>query len=327
MNQIDLLLRSFGDDTPAGDDAENEALRAARRVLHAAATAEQKSPRASSDGRLHLLAERSRRILRRARSRRVRVVVLFATLAIVGVAVPAFGVADGWFAGGGPTAGIRGSADPKLTGPPVVVATGGPGQPWTLVIARSNQNLCLSVDQGDEDFSTDMHRHGDCSYSDIRGELPPDVRGDPSAPCIGLDAIVPCGSLPRYWVQTGASGTYVPEIERFILADAAAADVASVELVLANGGTVQAEVVERPLGPDVPLNVYWAELGLEHGLTLTPWRNADGHRMWCDDQLVEMAVARDSQGRVLGRRVPPWNANPTGDPGGQRPPRTTEPCT
>ena len=59
-----------------------------------------------------------------------------------------------------------------------------------------------------------------------------------------------------------------------------------------------------------------------HGLRFN--RGANGRLMPCVDNVVEMAVARDSEGRVLGRRVPAWNGNPTGDPDGQQPPRTTE---
>ena len=92
--------------------------------------------------------------------------------------------------------------------------------------------------------------------------------------------------------------------------------------ILKNGERLEAEVVERPLGLDVPLNVYWAELGPVHGLRFN--RGANGRLMPCVDNVVEMAVARDSEGRVLGRRVPAWNGNPTGDPDGQQPPRTTE---
>jgi hypothetical protein len=304
-NQIDQVISSFVDETSAADDLERRALRSARNVLRGAIAAERPSRR----GRL--------------RSRRSRAIVLFAALAIVGIAVPAFGVAGkGWFRLGGEVAGVRGSADPKLTAPPVVVASGEPGQPWSIVAARSNQGLCLNVDVGDEQFSSDKHRLGQCSYSDIRGELPPDVRGDPSATCIGLTRLVRCGSLPKYWLQLQGAGIFVEEARRSILVGAAAVDVSSVEIALENGETLDAEVVERPLGPDVPLNVYWAELGAEHGLRFI--RGANGRLMPCVDNVVEMAVARDSEGRVLGRRVPAWNGNPTGDPDGQQPPRTTE---
>jgi hypothetical protein len=323
MNQIDQLIRSLRDDTPADDDAENKALHAARRVLHAAIAAEHMGRSRSTEGRLRRLAESSRRIGRSAHSRRGRAVALFAALVIVGVAVPAFGVVgDGWI-GGGEIEGVRGSADPKLTGPPVVVASGEPEQPWKIVIARSDQGLCLNVEVGDGRFSSEKHRLGDCGYSDIRGDLPPDVRGDPSAACIGAAALVPCGSRPEYWVQVRSS-SFVPEIARIIVVGAAAAEVASVELILTNGKTLHTDVVERPLGPDIPLNVYWAELGPEHGLRVL--RNANGQLMPCADEVVEMFVARDSAGRVLGRRVPAWNANPSGDPDGPRRPPDTEEC-
>jgi hypothetical protein len=58
---------------------------------------------------------------------------------------------------------------------------------------------------------------------------------------------------------------FVPEARRSIFVGAAGAKVSSVELILANGQTLRAEVVQRPLGPAVPLNVYWAELGPEQG--------------------------------------------------------------
>jgi hypothetical protein len=179
------------------------------------------------------------------------------------------------------------------------------------------------VDVGDEQFNSGSYRLGDCGYSDIRGDLPPDVRGDSSAPCIGSSALVPCGSRPRYWVAMRGS-VFVPEARRSIFVGTAAGQVASVELILANGKTLRAEVVERPLGADVLLNVYWAKLGPEQGLEA--WRNAEGELMPCIGNLVEEVVARDSEGNVLGRRVPAWNANPTGDPDGPRPPRVAEEC-
>jgi hypothetical protein len=306
MNQIDELIRSVGVDTSAADRAERDAIDGARRTLRAA-----------------IAAEESRRL---GRSRRRGLIALFAALAIAGIAVPAFGVASGWFGGGSEIAGIRGSAPPQLTSAPVVVASGEPEKAWTIWIARSNQGLCLNVDVGDEQFNPGNYRLGHCGYSDIRGDLPPDVRGDASAPCIGATAIVPCGSLPRYWVDW-SWGTFVPDARRSIVVGTAAAEVASVALVLANGETLRAEVVERPLGSDVPLNVYWAELGPGNGLELQ--RNAEGEFDDCNaGELVEKVVARDSDGNVLGRRVQPWNANPTGDPDGPRPPRPleTDPC-
>ena len=309
MNQIDQLIRSVGAETPAADRTEHDAIDAARRILRAAITAEQSG--------------------RRGHSRRRGLIALFAVLAIAGVSVPAFGVASGWFGGGAEIEGVRGSAPPQLTSPPLVVASGEPEEAWTIWIARSNQGLCLNVDVGDEQFDPGNYRLGDCGYSSVRGDLPPDVRGDPSAPCIGPPSsrtLVQCGSRPTYWV-TWSGGTFVPDAGRSVFVGAAAAEAASVELVLADGETLPAAIVERPLGPDVPLNVYWAELGPEHGLEVTPRsRDAEGQPMACNDgELVEEVVAHDSEGNVLGRRVSAWNGNPTGDPDGPRPPQPLEP--
>jgi hypothetical protein len=309
MNQIDGLIRSLGADTPVDDRAERKAADAARQTLRAELAAEE-------------------RLRRRPHYRRRRVIVLFAALALVGISVPAFGVATGWF-GGAEIEGIRGSAPPQLTSPPTVVASGEPEESWAIAIARSNQGLCLNVDVDDEQFDNENYRLGDCGYSDIRGSLPADVRGDPSAPCIGLTALVPCGSRPDYWVSIRGS-FFVPTAERTIVVGTAAAEVASVDLILANGDTMQAEVVERPLGSDIPLNVYWAQLGREQGLEVAgKSRSAEGDPMACNaGELVEEVVARDLQGKVLGRRVPAWNANPTGDPSGPHSPPglATEPC-
>jgi hypothetical protein len=293
-------------DTPAADRAEHDAVDVARRTLRAAIAAEQRG--------------------RRGQSRRRGLIALFAVLALAGISVPAFGVASGWFGGGGEIEGISGSASPQLTSPSVVVASGEPEETWTIWIARSNQGLCLNVEVGDEQFNPGNYRLGDCAYSDIRGDLPSDVRGDSSAPCIGSTTLVPCGSRPKYWVTMRASGVFVPGARRSILVGAAAADVASVELILATGERLRAEVVQRPLGPGVPLNVYWAELGPEQGLEVR--LNAEGELMACPGNLVEEVVARDSEDNVLGRRVPAWNANPTGDPDGPRPPvpLETESC-
>jgi hypothetical protein len=308
MNQIDGLIRSLEADVPVADRAEQKAIDAARRTLRA-----------------ELAAEERRRLHNR---RRRRVIVLFAALALVGISVPAFGVAKGWF-GGDEIEGIRGSAPPELTSPPIVVASGEAEESWVIAVARSNQGLCLNVDVGDVQFDNENYRLGDCGYSDLRGHLPPDVRGDPSAPCIDTTALVPCGSRPDYWVSIRGS-FFVSTAERAIVVGATAAEVASVELILANGETMQAEVVDRPLGSDVPLNVYWATLGREQGLEVAPRsRSTEGEPMACNaGELVEEVVARDSHGKVLGRRVPAWNANPTGDPNGPHSPPglATEPC-
>lgn len=261
MNPVDVLIRSVGADSPI----EPRALDEPRRRLRAA-----------------IAVEGGRR-----RKRRRLLVALFAALALAGMAVPAWGVANGWFGGGAEVEGIRGSAPPRLTSRPRVVAS---GETWAIAIARSDQGLCLNVG-GQRLLDGANYRLGDCGYSDLRGDLPPDVRGDPAAPCIGSTSLVPCGSRSKYWLAVREW--------RSILVGSAAAQVASVETVLADGHTLPAELVRRPLGPDVPLNVFWA-------------------RVPCG---ADEVVARDANGNVLGRRVPAWNANPTGDPNGPRPPR------
>lgn len=298
MNQIDGLIRSFAVEASAPDRMEQAAIDAARSSLRAAMAAEQRG--------------------RGVHKRRPRLIAVCAVLAIAAVAVPAFGLANGWFASGAEIEGVRGQAAPELTSPPLVVASGEPEEPWTIVIAKSNQGLCLNVDLGEERFDRENYRLGDCGYSDIRGDLPPDVRGDASAPCIGSTALVPCGSRPKYVVSIRGS-VFVPEVRTRIVVGAAAARVASVELILANGRRVPAQVVAQPLGRDVPLNVYWAQLGREQGPEL--WRNVGGQVMPCVGNLIEKVVARDVEGNVLGARVPAWNGNPTGDPHGPRPPR------
>jgi hypothetical protein len=133
MSQIDELIRSLEADVPVADRREQKAVDAARRTLRAQVAAEERC---------------------RPHNRRRRVIVLFAALALVGIAVPAFGVAKGWF-GGAEIEGIRGSAPPQLTSPPIVVASGKPEESWTIAIARSNQGLCLKVDVGDKQFDNE----------------------------------------------------------------------------------------------------------------------------------------------------------------------------
>ncbi len=301
MNHIDELLRSLPPVTLPADDEEQKAVDAARRALRAAIAHDQ------PEGRLF-------------GSRRRGLIVGFAALVVVGIVVPAVGLATGWFRSA-EIAGISGSAPPELTSPPLVVASGEPEEAWKIVVARSKQGLCLNADVGDEQFSAHgSPQLGDCGYSDIQGDLPPDVRGNPSAPCIGPTQLVPCGSLPKYSVAIRGM-TLIPGTRKVLFFGAAAAGVASVDLLLIDGATRHANVVERPLGPDVPLNVYWAKLGRGDGLRFTSSRNPEGDPMPCNaDFLVDEVIARDAAGKVLGGRVDQWNANPTGNPFGPHKP-------
>jgi hypothetical protein len=294
MNHIDELVGWLGDGLAGSDGAEEKALAAARRTLRGAIASE-------------------RRALQYKRRRRLT--ALFALVAVAGAAVPAYGVASRWLSGGSEVEGVRGSAAPQLTSPPRAIASGGPTETWTIVAARSDQGLCLNVDLGAAHLDRRQYRLGDCGFTDVRGDLPADVRGNPSAPCIGLTALVPCGDRPEFAVAVRSWGTFVPEARRSIVVGVAASDVAAVQLELTDGLHVRARLASRPLGPDVPLNVFWAELG------------AGRHLTSCDaGELVEEVVARDSHRNVIGRRVPAWNANPTGDSAGPHRPSGAASC-
>jgi hypothetical protein len=241
--------------------------------------------------------------------RRRRRVIAFAVTAVSAavLSIPAFGV--------GPEivsffAGWRSEPDypaPQPTASDIVIASGKHGVAWKLVATGSDQGLCLGLvyQSSAEEEVVD----GSCGYVDLRGDLGPEFRGDPSTKCLtSPTTVVPCGSLSRRWIDFPRR-TDGARWNRMILFGAAAADVARVDLVLTNGKTVSAHVVEQPVALGAPLNIYWIALPLE-----------DGYRHSFEVvEPLEMVVARDADGRVLERRVGAWNGNPTGDPDG--PPR------
>jgi hypothetical protein len=267
--------------------------------------------------REHLLREVAVRPGRRGGAGRPRVRLL-ALAAVVGAAaclsIPALGV--------GPRivslfAGWRDPGAPVPTASDVVVASGESGVPWRIVATRSDQGLCLGL----------FHRAGGdslgsarCAYTGIRGDLPPDIRGDPASKCLATPtASVPCGSLPRHWIELGGSGASVG-LEHMFAFGPLAADVDSVELVLDDGQAVRAHVVEQPEG--LPLDFYWASWSCPLRRVSDRPYAGEGLRMCAEDRgpEVKTAIARDAGGRVLERRVPAWNLNPTGDPDGPPPP-------
>jgi hypothetical protein len=269
-------------------------------------------------------AELLRRILEspafspRRRRPRGLMVALAALVLAAALAIPAFGV--------GPEiisflTGARDPGAPVPTASDVVVASGEAGVPWQLIATRSDQGLCLGLVYR---VNGDTHGPG-CGYVDIRGDLPPDVRGDPSSTCIGPPTtsapggtLVPCGSLPKHWIG-GVGNSSGNGLDHVFAIGAVAEGVATVELVLNDGRELRANVVERPGG--LPLNVYWAAWPC-------PLRPAAGAYQPCSAEdgfgsYVRIAIARDAGGQVLERRAPAWNGNPTGDPDGPPPPRPT----
>jgi hypothetical protein len=251
----------------------------------------------------------SSRWARRGRTgrRRLQLIALAAALALAAVlSIPALGVGRdiaSFFAG------WHEPDAPVPTAPDIVIASGEAGLRWRLVATRSDQGLCLGL----------LYRVGgeeggraSCGYSDIRGDLPSDLRGDPATKCLATPtALVPCGSLPRHWIgPVGAGDGGSAGLNRSFAFGPLAEEVASVELLLTDGRAVRAHVVERPEGLDASLNFYWAA-----------WSCGSSSCVDAVGPLVKMAIARDSAGRVLERRMPSWNGNPTGDPDGPPPPR------
>jgi hypothetical protein len=117
---------------------------------------------------------------------------------------------------------------------------------------------------------------------------------------------MPCGSLPRHWIGPIGSGSITVGLERYITFGPLAVEVASVELILTDGRTIRAQVVEQPRG--LPLNFYWATWPCPlEPVTERPYAD-EGVRMCTGGgPEVRMAIARDPEGRVLERRVPAWN--------------------
>lgn len=210
--------------------------------------------------------------------------------------------------------GFRDVDAPEPTASDVVVASGEAGVPWRIVATPSDQGLCLYTVI---EVSGERGGSGNCGYTDIHGDLPPDLRGNPSAKCVATPTtLVPCRSLPRHWMSAPGGGGFQAGLERQFIYGLLAEEVASVELVLTDGEKMRAHIVERPDG--LPLNFYWATLPCH----LQP---AGGGLQECEEDVgpeVEVAIARDVNGQVLERRVPVWNGNPTGDPDGPPPPNS-----
>jgi hypothetical protein len=253
--------------------------------------------------------------------RRRRALAFAAAVVVAAVlSIPAFGVGEKIVS---LFAGWKDPDAPVPTASDILIASGEAGAQWKLVATTSDQGLCLGFFHR---LGGDRFGSAGCGYVGVRGDLPRDVRGDPAATCLGPPTasdpggtLVTCGSLPKHWIDgVDSGGGSAVGLEANFVAGVLAKEVASVELLLTNGETLAAQVVKRPGG--LPLNVYWAtwpcsrirpvQEGLYEGASLCVREGA----------LIEMAIARDADGRVLERRVPAWNGNPTGDPDGPPPP-------
>jgi hypothetical protein len=268
-----------------------------------------------SEARVTLEGYHSQRVRRgRTVGRRGRVLALAAAVVLaVVLTIPAVGVGPAivsLFAGG------HDVGAPAPTASDVLIASGEAGVPWKILATRSDQGLCLDLfhHAGDDRFGG-----GHCGYTNIRGDLPPDLRGNPRTKCIATPEgpLVPCGSLPRRWIEPWGGGGTIG-LERRFTYGPLAEDVASVEFILTDGQSVRANVVERPGG--LPLNFYWATWPCRlRSVSDGPYAG-EGLKECVGGPEMEMVIARDAEGRVLERRMPVWNGNPTGDPNGAAPP-------
>jgi hypothetical protein len=252
-------------------------------------------------------------------SRRRGRLVAFAAAAVSAavLSIPAFGV--------GPEiisylTGARDPGAPVPTASDIVVASGEAGVPWKILATTSDKGLCLGLVYR---VNSDTHGPGCDGYVGIRGDLPPDVRGDPYSTCIGPSTtsapggtLVPCGSLPKHWIG-GVGNSSGNGLDQIFAVGTLAEEVARVDLVLNDGRVLRAHVVERPGG--LPLNVYWAAWPCPLHPTPGTYELCSAEGDSGSD--VRIAIARDAEGRVLERRVPAWNGNPTGDPNGPAPPQ------
>jgi hypothetical protein len=259
--------------------------------------------------------------------RRGRVLAFAAAAVLAAVlSIPALGV--------GPEivsffAGWKDPDAPAPTASDIVIASGEAGVRWKLVATTSDQGLCLGFFHW---VGGDRFGSAGCGYVDIRGDLPRGVRGDPSATCLGPSTtsapggtLVPCGSLPKHWIGgVGSGGGSTVGLDANFVSGVLAEEVAGVDLVLTSGETLEAQVVERPGG--LPLNIYWARwpCGRIRPVQAGPYTDEGVGLCVKNGALVEMAIARDAEDRVLERRVPAWSGNPTGDPDGPPPPPSSD---
>jgi hypothetical protein len=172
---------------------------------------------------------------------------------------------------------------PVRTAPDFVIASGVAGIPWKLIEAASDQGLCADL--------MALHPVEGWIGSPMCGAT--DVRGDPFA------------REGRHWIAAFGTGGGIGGLDRTFAWGYLADDVESLELVLTDGSRIQAHIVEGPAALGAPIDYYWAT-----------WPCGPDGCLGERETLIEMAIARDGKSRILERRRPIWNGNPTGDPDG-----------
>ncbi|HEY7280631.1 MAG TPA: hypothetical protein VID47_03460 [Actinomycetota bacterium] len=216
---------------------------------------------------------------RRAGVRRARRIVLAALALALLLALPAFGVVQhvrSWIWGWkGPDAPVPIAAD-------VPIASGIAGSPWTIVATQTTQGLCVYIRVH---TSEGTGGSGGCGWGT-------DIYGSPGATPHEYGA----GGQVLHWIEGTNGSGFDASVDRRIVHGVAAEQVAAVDLVLADGRVMPADVVPHPAGIDAPLSFWSAVLPAEvAGVDLTGAED--------DVTPVHELIARDADGSVLERRV------------------------
>ena len=121
-----------------------------------------------------------------------------------------------------------------------------------------------------------------------------DIQGYPGASPLEYGS----GGDQLHWVEGSNGGGGDLALNRRIIFGLAAVDVSNVDLVLAGGETMHANVVEEPAGIDPPINFWWAVLPAEvDGVDLTTLAHAG------EFIPVHEMIALDSSGAILEQRI------------------------
>lgn len=176
---------------------------------------------------------------------------------------------------------------PVATAPDVVVATGVTGVPWKIVATETDQGLCLFKVYT---YDGDRVGTGGCGWGT-------DIVGYPSASPHGYGA----DGDQLHWVEGSNGSGFSAGLTRRIVHGVAATDVATLELELADGRTMDANIVGQPDGINTPVNFWWAVLPKwVSGVDITPNSGDPGAE---DIIPIHAMIARDASGQVLERRI------------------------
>ncbi len=254
MDEIDLVRR-FRPATPI-EVVEGAAQARAREALRQAMYA---------DGAVSTARSRT------MRSRQVPRLLLAAALALVLLSVPAFGIVSrfaSWINS------WRDPDSPAAMAPDVVIAAGVSGVHWEVVATETDQGLCLfTVYQ----YEGDRMGTGGCGWG-------VDIYGYPSAAPRGYGA----GGDELHWVEGSNGSGHSAGLNQRIVKGVTAERVASVDLELADGSTMRADLLPRPEGVEAPVNFWWMVLPAGATDVGVP---------------IHALIARDSAGIVLERRI------------------------